>query len=118
MIERFAVAGAITAYQRYLSPYKGFCCAHHALHRRGSCSAFAKRVVIRFGVVWLAPLLARRFKACRRAYQVLMAQSEKPTDAEQPLEIGGKTYGDCPLRPWHPFTKDFGYCGFYPCFCF
>ena len=117
MIERLAVAGAISAYQRYVSPYKGFCCAHHALHRRRSCSAFAKKVVLRFGVLRLGPLLARRFKACRGAYQSLLAQAEQPTENGKPEVIDGKTYGDCPLRPWRPFTTDLGDCGSYPCYC-
>lgn len=37
-----AAVAAISVYQRFLSPYKGYCCAHRA-HRRGaSCSGFAK----------------------------------------------------------------------------
>ena len=32
---------AIGAYQRYVSPYKGFCCAYRAHTSRASCSALA-----------------------------------------------------------------------------
>jgi predicted nucleic acid-binding Zn ribbon protein len=38
-----AVAG-IDLYRRYLSPLKGFRCAHHALHGAGSCSTFGRDV--------------------------------------------------------------------------
>jgi hypothetical protein len=29
---------AVRGYQRYISPYKGFLCAHYQLHRETSCS--------------------------------------------------------------------------------
>jgi putative component of membrane protein insertase Oxa1/YidC/SpoIIIJ protein YidD len=32
--------GTIKLYRRYLSPLKGFRCAHNALHACGSCSGF------------------------------------------------------------------------------
>lgn len=29
---------AIQLYRRFISPHKGFKCAHHVLHQNGSCS--------------------------------------------------------------------------------
>lgn len=66
-------AGIIVGYQRYLSPHKGFCCAHRALHGGPSCSEFARRVVIRRGVGPLAALLRRRFARCAAAARRLRA---------------------------------------------
>src|SRR5687767_4805865 len=58
----------IRAYQRHVSPYKGFRCAYRALHgRSSSCSQFARRVLQRHGLGGLAPLLRRRFAKCREA---------------------------------------------------
>jgi putative component of membrane protein insertase Oxa1/YidC/SpoIIIJ protein YidD len=72
------VAGAISLYQRYVSPYKGFRCAHRALHGRASCSEFAKRVTIRRGVLALPALLRRRFDACADAARRLARRRRKP----------------------------------------
>ena len=68
---RHAIAFGIELYQRHVSPRKGFCCAHNYLHRRGSCSQFAKRVVLRHGVVRFLSLMRLRFSACRKAFLVL-----------------------------------------------
>jgi uncharacterized protein len=47
---RRAVLNAIRAYQRYVSPYKGFCCAYREHTGRASCSALGYRAVRRHGV--------------------------------------------------------------------
>ena len=46
-----ATRTAIGAYQRYLSPYKGFCCAYRAHTGRASCSALGARVIRRHGLL-------------------------------------------------------------------
>src|SRR5688500_3499848 len=70
-------AWAIEAYQRFISPYKGFRCAHRAVHGRDSCSQFAKRVAIKRGLFALFPLLRRRFTECGVAAQVLDYESRE-----------------------------------------
>lgn len=83
----FLMARAIEAYQRFLSPYKGFRCAHRAVHGKDSCSQFAKRIVTRRGILAMVPLLRRRFTECGVAAQVLDYEAresarrlnEKPT---------------------------------------
>jgi putative component of membrane protein insertase Oxa1/YidC/SpoIIIJ protein YidD len=55
---------AIRAYQRHLSPHKGFRCAHHVRTGRGSCSGYGHRVITRFGAVTGLRLLRRRLAAC------------------------------------------------------
>jgi putative component of membrane protein insertase Oxa1/YidC/SpoIIIJ protein YidD len=68
----FAV-GLIELYQRYLSPYKGFRCAHRARKtcRTSSCSQFAKRAIARVGVIAGLPLIGRRFERCKQSARVL-----------------------------------------------
>jgi putative component of membrane protein insertase Oxa1/YidC/SpoIIIJ protein YidD len=74
---RHAVALGIDLYQRKLSPLKGYRCAHNHLHKHGSCSQFAKRVVLRWGVLRLFPLLRLRFIACRKALILLSAEAPR-----------------------------------------
>ncbi|HWP61414.1 MAG TPA: membrane protein insertion efficiency factor YidD [Candidatus Paceibacterota bacterium] len=71
-----AVKG-IRFYQKWISPYKGFRCAHHALHGQGSCSHFGLHAFLEhpFSEAWR--LLRARFKECGAAYAVLMSESEK-----------------------------------------
>ena len=74
---RTAVASSIGVYQRYLSPRKGFTCAHNHLHGRGSCSQFGRRVVLKYGVLRFFRLLLLRFTACRDAAITLSAETPK-----------------------------------------
>jgi putative component of membrane protein insertase Oxa1/YidC/SpoIIIJ protein YidD len=62
---------AIDAYQQFVSPYKGFRCAHRALHGGQSCSEFARRVAMIKGVAAVPAMLQRRFAECAAAVQVL-----------------------------------------------
>src|SRR5688572_8216150 len=71
------VTWAIEAYQRFISPYKGFRCAHRAVHGRDSCSQFAKRVAAKRGVLAMFGLLRRRFTECSVAAQVLDYESRE-----------------------------------------
>jgi putative component of membrane protein insertase Oxa1/YidC/SpoIIIJ protein YidD len=71
-------ASLIAGYQRFISPYKGFRCAHRACHGRASCSEFARRVAIKRGVVAMFVLLRKRFAACADAAKRLsMRRREK-----------------------------------------
>lgn len=65
----------IDAYQRYVSPHKGFRCAHRVLHGGASCSGFAKHVLLRNGPRWFLPLMRRRFAACAAAASELSRRS-------------------------------------------
>jgi putative component of membrane protein insertase Oxa1/YidC/SpoIIIJ protein YidD len=78
-LERWPVrglAGLITLYQRYLSPYKGFCCAHRALHGGASCSAHAKTLLLRRGFVRACRGMRARFPACGAAAAELDARAQ------------------------------------------
>lgn len=58
---------AISAYQRYVSPRKGFCCAYREWTGAKSCSVLGQRVIRRFGLVTGMVLLRRRFEKCAAA---------------------------------------------------
>ncbi|WP_019010742.1 membrane protein insertion efficiency factor YidD [Deinococcus aquatilis] len=55
-------------YQRWLSPYKGFRCAHAALYGGESCSAAVARLIGEQGLMGSAPAVRARFQACRGAF--------------------------------------------------
>ncbi len=68
---------SIIGYQRYLSPYKGFCCAYHHETGKDSCSAYALRVVRRKGALALFTALPRQFARCREAYLMFLTRQQK-----------------------------------------
>jgi uncharacterized protein len=101
---RWAAVGSIRAYQRWVSPYKGFRCAHHALHGEGSCSHFGLAAFRsnRFGTAW--GLLLARFHACREALATL----------SQMANDGG---ADAPKRRRSPGGSAPTACDFADCAC-
>lgn len=58
---------AISGYQRYLSPLKGYHCAHASLYGGPSCSEFGKRAIQANGLLGGLILLEDRFRACHQA---------------------------------------------------
>ena len=71
-LDRLALA-AITAYQRHLSPRKGFCCAHRVQHGGPSCSEYARQTLTVYGLWRTVPLLWQRLCACREAARAFIA---------------------------------------------
>src|SRR3954470_6484782 len=67
--------GVIDLYQQYISPYKGFRCAHRVKHGRLSCSQFAKRLIAKVGLLRFGPILMRRFERCGDAARALKARA-------------------------------------------
>lgn len=59
--------GAIKFYQRFLSPLKGYQCAHRVYYGKSSCSSYAARCLTRNGFLPTLRLMKRRFKRCQRA---------------------------------------------------
>jgi putative component of membrane protein insertase Oxa1/YidC/SpoIIIJ protein YidD len=62
--------GAIRAYQRHLSPHKGFSCALRDAKGGRSCSSYGYRVIARCGLRKGLRLLRRRLHACGRQHQL------------------------------------------------
>lgn len=60
---------SIEIYKRYLSPYKGFCCAYRVHTGCQSCSTLGFRAIRRYGVVDGIGVLRKRLHRCGLAYQ-------------------------------------------------
>jgi putative component of membrane protein insertase Oxa1/YidC/SpoIIIJ protein YidD len=73
IVDSLAIA-AITGYQRYLSPYKGFRCAHRVLHQGESCSQYVKRAVGEEGLLAALQISRLRFTECNEANQIIQAR--------------------------------------------
>lgn len=69
-------AWSIRLYQRRISPYKRFVCAHRVLHRGESCSQYVLRLVNSQGVWRAAGAARRRFRECRQA-ALLLAKNRR-----------------------------------------
>ena len=66
---------AISGYQRFISPHKGWRCAYAVLHDGSSCSAYGKHVIAQRGVISGAMSLWERFDQCHEAAVALAARS-------------------------------------------
>ncbi|HET8704696.1 MAG TPA: membrane protein insertion efficiency factor YidD [Pseudomonadales bacterium] len=77
---RKLIVALIEFYQRYISPYKGFKCAHAYLHGGDSCSASIKKIIIEHGVLKGYTLVRHRFAACRQAHALLSVEQAAPAN--------------------------------------
>jgi putative component of membrane protein insertase Oxa1/YidC/SpoIIIJ protein YidD len=73
---RGAAIFLIVAYQRFISPHKGYSCAYRVHTGRASCSAFGKRAISRLGVQRGILALRYRFRACSKAALAMAASGE------------------------------------------
>lgn len=85
-ISDYVAKRSILFYQKYISPYKGFCCAYR--HRTGghSCSSFALKIVRRYGAFGLIRALPKQFKRCELAY--LATQEEREEEQKKKEKHG------------------------------
>ncbi len=91
MLQSGALA-LIGAYQRHLSPRKGYLCALRASRSGRSCSRYGARAIARVGVRRGAILLWRRLRECSAAAAAL-AQAMSP---EGRWEAGERrVFGGC-----------------------
>lgn len=70
----------IAAYQRWISPRKGFRCAHSVLHGGTGCSGYAKQALREHGFWSALGLVRQRLRDCRSALGELVAQQEVDED--------------------------------------
>jgi len=94
------LASAIIGYQRYLSPYKGFCCAHRVRHGGDSCSEFVRQAVLAEGLWSALPIIRLRFAECKAAALALRWEHEDPRhkrkqEKQQSSSDCGSGYCDC-----------------------
>ncbi len=66
---------AIAIYKAYVSPHKGFACAHRMVHGGESCSTYIQRLLGEDSLMSVIGLSHQRFKACTVASQTLKATS-------------------------------------------
>ena len=72
---RRSATSLISFYQRYISPHKGFRCAHRVYHGGQSCSGYAKTAVQTYGLGAAMPLVRQRFSDCGQAARVMKSQA-------------------------------------------
>jgi putative component of membrane protein insertase Oxa1/YidC/SpoIIIJ protein YidD len=65
---------AIRDYQRYISPHKGFSCAHRKLHGEASCSGYFRESVANEGLSKSLQLFPERLAECKEASLILQSQ--------------------------------------------
>lgn len=68
---------AISGYQRFISPHKGFSCAHRVLYGCDSCSQYFKRVIAEEGIITAIAKAKGRFQECREANEILKKRRAK-----------------------------------------
>ncbi len=66
---------AIAAYKTYISPRKGFACAHRLVKGGESCSTYIKHLLGQETLMSAVQLSRQRFKACAAASYTLKATS-------------------------------------------
>ncbi|MFL9452220.1 membrane protein insertion efficiency factor YidD [Tolypothrix campylonemoides VB511288_2] len=82
-ISRKISVAAITQYQKHISPYKGFSCAHRILYGGESCSQYVKRVITQEGLRDAIAKSRIRFQACSQANGILRAQIDGEESTEE-----------------------------------
>jgi putative component of membrane protein insertase Oxa1/YidC/SpoIIIJ protein YidD len=68
---------AITGYQKFISPHKGFACAHRVLYGCESCSQYFKRVIAEEGIFTAIANAKGRFQECREASEIIKQRRQK-----------------------------------------
>ena len=94
---------AIAAYQRYISPHKGFCCAYRSPMGRLSCSSYAAKAIARSGILIGVRLTLRRLRRCSAAY------AQAPANASRRIRPGALHHqaGHCDLPIGDCHSADF-----------
>lgn len=92
----------IHGYRRWISPYKGFRCAHHVVYGCGSCSDYGLEVFQSDPFLEAWSKLKERLKACRTAKQIYQSQSQETEEERrrrlnqnQPQRSGWADGCDC-----------------------
>jgi putative component of membrane protein insertase Oxa1/YidC/SpoIIIJ protein YidD len=86
---------AIDCYQRYVSPYKGYRCAHRGVWGGRSCSQYAQRAIARAGLWRGLLLLRRRLHACAHAAGSLHTEAEGQDTDKREKSFGESVFGRC-----------------------
>jgi putative component of membrane protein insertase Oxa1/YidC/SpoIIIJ protein YidD len=87
----------ISTYQRYISPHKGFQCAHAYLHQGDSCSAAVKTIIADQGIIQGYTDIRHRFEACRYAYENIQRDRQEEEEKRKEKDKCGDIYDACTL---------------------
>lgn len=106
IFDRMAIA-TVKSYQKHISPYKGFRCAHRTLYSSDSCSQYFRRMIAQEGLVSAIPLFQKRLEECKAANLILQAERRQKRrqkrnwqcvpdcDCEPECDCGDCDCGDC-----------------------
>jgi putative component of membrane protein insertase Oxa1/YidC/SpoIIIJ protein YidD len=111
-LPRQAAASLINIYQRYISPRKGFSCAHRILHQGESCSQYTKQIILSHGPKDGLGLIRQRFRDCKAAHLTLrqlrsaqiaqiaqIGPQSRPQKALVAVGLGPDQISSAPHRP-------------------
>jgi putative component of membrane protein insertase Oxa1/YidC/SpoIIIJ protein YidD len=91
-----ATALCIGAYQKYISPHKGFSCPYRPLYGETSCSEYIKRAILEHGIRKALSLARCRFTECKSAGQILRATTQQgPPGTAKHKENDDRSSCDC-----------------------
>ncbi len=98
----------ITLYQRYLSPYKGYCCAYRVYTGEDSCSQYAKIAIAEHGLFSAFPLIKEQFDRCSFAAEEIQKKQKNKKkdnlDTCSDCTAGCDTFSTCnTIGDCHPF---------------
>ena len=87
----------INVYQYYISPHKGYHCAHRTYTGEDSCSQFAKLAIQDNGLFSAFPLIKEQFNKCSFASEKIKEQKEnyKKSDAYSDSLAGCSAFDTC-----------------------
>lgn len=88
---RSFILSGVRCYQSYLSPYKGFSCAHRQVYGGVSCSEYFRQSVQNEGLAGALPHFQQRLRACKQASRILNASLPHSQKRRKKREI----LGDC-----------------------
>lgn len=87
---RLLLMAAIRAYQRHISPHKGFACAYRVHTGAASCSSLGWRVLRRHGVLKGLALISERTRRCGQVHR----QHHRPqADVASPRPLAQGPWG-------------------------
>lgn len=110
------VVTIISIYQKYLSPHKGFRCAHAAYHSGDSCSEAVKVIILQKGLLGGWGDIRQRFADCKRASIAVQQREDKKKDKRKKDEAP-PWWSDCAgCIPCGPIEKGPKNCDL-PCDC-
>ena len=78
----YLITNIINVYQKFISPCKGFVCAHRRLNGGMSCSEYAKAVVARHKLNIAMGLFWRRLRSCQKASHIIREEN-KPDEVDK-----------------------------------